>query len=143
MLRPTSSVLAPLVKLTIGQLSPDSSRILREESGLPEGIADCQGRKAGEIPVAGDELADSVLEAERCNVSVVDQVPRNTGFLNDRHHDFGVVRRLLKKDKSWRSKKSAQITQGHPNWDGRVIDSWMSHHAEKLVDAWPRNGPWE
>jgi len=44
-------------------------------------------------------------------------------------------------DERWGSEDTVEISERSLWWDGRMIDPWMGHNAQKLVDAGPRQRP--
>jgi len=82
-----------------------------------------------------------MFDTQRCNVGIVDKVPRNVGLLDNGKHHFGMVHGLVQKDQGRRLKNTPQIPQSDFRRDGRMVHSRMRDDPQELVDARPRDGP--
>lgn len=61
-------------------------------------------REAAEIAVAGEQLAHAVLDAQRRDVGVMDQIARDSGLSHHGRHDVAVPLGLRKENERWRRK---------------------------------------
>lgn len=107
-----------------------------------KGIDDPQVPESVEISIAGQELENTVLEAQRRDMGIVDQVSGGAGAHNDSFEKLGVVHGFRQQSKRGRSKNPREIRLGAIDWNRRMIDARMGHHTQELVDARPGNRPW-
>ena len=66
--------------------------------GSRKWVSNGEGAEPREIAVAADELADSVLQAKRGDMGIVDKVARDAGFFHHPHHHVGMIRRLVEQN---------------------------------------------
>lgn len=89
----------------------------RDGNRSPERVRDPY-REPAEIAVAGEQLADAVLDAQCCDVGVMDQIARDSGLSNDGGHDFDVPLGFRKQNQRWRRKDLIQIMESDGEGNG-------------------------
>ena len=94
-----------------------------------------------EIAIAGDQLGDAMLEAERGDVGVMDQVAGRSRRPDDCVHHVGVSGRFGQKHKGWRSQDRPHVAERHFGWDWWMIHPGVRHQSKELINARPGNRP--
>lgn len=112
----------------------------RNGKRLPERVRDPH-RKSAEIAVAGEQLADAVLDAQRRDVGVMDQIARDCGLSNDGGHDFAVPLGLGKENERWRRKDLIQIMESDGERNGGRKHPRVRNNSKKLINTGPWNRP--
>jgi hypothetical protein len=82
-----------------------------------------------------------VLEEQRGDVRIVDQVAGDARSADERVEDLYVIGRLAEKNQRGAGKNRPRVRQGDRHWNGRMIDARMGDDPQELVDAGPGNGP--
>jgi len=82
-----------------------------------------------------------MLEAESCNVRVVNQIACRSRLANDSIKHRRVPPRFSEQNERGRGQHSLQIGQRDLRRDGRMKDPGMGDHPEEFVNARPRDGP--
>ena len=82
-----------------------------------------------------------MLEAESCNVGVVNQIACGSRLADGSIEHRRVPSGLSKQNERGRSQHSLQICQGDLKGDRRMKDPGMSDNPKEFVNARPRDGP--
>ena len=115
-----------------------TSSILRTSKGV-DGF---ESSKPAKVAISGDELGNTVFEAEGNDVSIVNQIACGTRLTKRRVEHGGVSPRFCKQKEGRRSQQLFQVFQCNVQRNRRVEDSRMSNNPEELVNARPGDCPW-
>lgn len=78
--------------------------------GMPRSykwVSNSEGGESREIAVTADEFADSVLQAERGDMGIVNKVARDAGFFQCPHHHVRMIGGLGKQNQRGRLQNTA------------------------------------
>lgn len=100
-----------------------------------------QALEAAEIAVGREQLRDAVLQAQRCDVGVMDEVAGGSGFAYGLVHHRKVVFSFSKQRNGRRRKYFPQVIECNGERNGRMKNPRMRHDTEKLVNAGPGYRP--
>ena len=130
-------------RISIFQFRVSALRVNRQarESRAGKRVDGSQALKPAEVAVSGDELRNSVLEAESNDVSVVNQISDCACLAKGLVEDRSVSFRFGEQKERRRGQYLFQILQSNVQRNRRMKDSGMSDNSEELVDAGPGNRP--